>query len=343
MKKIHWICFCAGLLLCAAAAGCGIASPKDQEGRREFYAMDTYMTIRADGVGADKAAEEAERRIREIEKEFSVTDRSSAVARLNRDGAMKLDGKIKEVLSFSLSMAEETGGALDPAIYPLVRAWGWTTEQRRVPSDEEIRDLLLLTDWRQIRIDGNEARLAPGMAVDLGAVVKGYAGREAGLLLRERGVRSAILSLGGNIEAVGSRPDGSPWRVGLRNSNGEDHIGILQVRDAAVVTSGSYERTFTDEKGRRWHHILDPATGKSAESGLLSVTVIGKDGMYCDALSTALFVMGADRAADFWRSHHDFDMILLTEDGRILITDGAAPLFTVNEAHRAMPKEVLYP
>ena len=331
------------VLLCAAAAGCGLDSEKDREARREFYAMDTYMTIRADGAGADKAAEEAERRIREIEKKFSVTDQSSAMARLNRDGTVMLDGETGQVLSFSLAMAEETEGALDPAIYPLVRAWGWTTDQRRVPADEKIRELLPLTDWRQIRIDGDEARLAPGMAVDLGAVVKGYAGREAGRLLRERGIASAILSLGGNIEAVGNRPDGSPWRVGLRNPSGEDHIGILQVRDAAVVTSGSYERTFTDANGRRWHHILDPATGKSAASGLFSVTVIGKDGMYCDALSTALFVMGPDRAADFWRIHHDFDMILLTEDGRILMTEGAAPLFTVNEAHQDMPKEVLYP
>lgn len=342
MKKIQWICFCAGLLFCAALMGCAKSSETQAPSRREFFAMDTYMTITAYGAGADTAAEAAENRIKAIEKKFSVTDPDSAIARLNRNGAAELDGETGQVLSFSLAMAEETKGALDPAIYPLVCAWGWTTDQRRVPSPTEIAQLLPLTDWRKIRLDGNEAHLAPGMAIDLGAVVKGYAGREAGRLLRERGIHSAILSLGGNIEAVGSRPDGSPWRVGLQDPAGADHVGILEVRDAAVVTSGSYERYFIDHEGRRWHHILDPATGKSAESGLLSVTVTGRDGMVCDALSTALFVMGARRAEAFWRAHPDFDMILLTEDGRILLTEGADRNFIVNASHQHMPKEVFH-
>lgn len=339
---MKWRRFFLGVFLCALTVGCGGLEKNEKPVRREFYAMNTYMTIQAYGPQGKDAAEAAEQRIREIEKIFSVTDRSSAIAGLNRDGAAELDGEMKEVLSFSLAMAKETGGALDPAIYPLVRAWGWTTEERRVPSDEEIASLLPLVDWKKIEINDNEARLAPGMSIDLGAVVKGYAGREAGRLLRERGVHSAILSLGGNIEAVGSRPDGSPWQVGLQNPRGEDHIGILQVRDAAVVTSGGYERYFVDNEGRRWHHILDPATGKSAASGILSVTVIGKDGMVCDALSTALFIMGPERAEAFWQAHHDFDMILLTEDGRILLTEGADRIFTVNESHQQMPKEVFY-
>lgn len=339
---MKWLCVLLSVLVCAAAAGCGMAPGKDRAARREWYAMNTYMTLAAYGPQGKDAAEAAEKRIHEIEKKFSVTDWSSAIAGLNRDGAAELDGEMKEVLSFSLAMAKETGGALDPAIYPLVRAWGWTTEERRVPSDEEIASLLPLADWRKIEIKGQEARLAPGMAVDLGAVVKGYAGREAGRLLRERGIHSAILSLGGNIEAVGSRPDGSPWRVGLQDPAGADHVGILEVRDAAVVTSGSYERYFMDHQGRRWHHILDPATGKSAESGLLSVTVTGRDGMVCDALSTALFVMGARRAEAFWRAHPDFDMILLTEDGRILLTEGADRNFIVNASHQHMPKEVFH-
>lgn len=338
---MKWRCFFLCVFLCALTAGCGGTGGNEKAARREFYAMNTYMMIQAYGPQGEKAAEAAEQRIRQIERKFSVTDPGSTIAGLNRDGAAELDGEVKDVLSFSLSMARESGGALDPAIYPLVRAWGWTTEERRVPSDEEIAAFLPLTDWRKIQIDGEEARLAPGMALDLGAVVKGYAGREAGRLLRERGVHHAILSLGGNIEAVGSRPDGSPWRVGLRNPRGEDHIGILQVHDAAVVTSGGYERFFTDSQGRRWHHILDPATGKSAESGLLSVTVIGKDGMVCDALSTALFIMGPDRAADFWRARNDFDMILLTEDGRILLTEGADRQFTIHDGYKEMPREVI--
>ena len=293
MVKRLWplVVLCVFLL-----AGCG--GTEEKAHRRNFFAMDTYMTMTAyGGTEAEQGLALAERKIRALESALSVTETGSDVYRLNHreDGEVLLGKDAAEVLRAMLGVAADTGGALDPSICPVVTAWGFTSGQPHVPDAESLAESLKKTGWEKIRMEGNTAVLPEGMEIDLGAAGKGYAGREVGRLLRGAGVRSAILSLGGNIEAVGIKPDGSPWRVGLKAPDADGYAGMLSAEDEAVVTSGSYERYFTDEDGRRYHHILDPATGYPAENGLLSVTVIGKDGLLCDALSTALFVMGRCR------------------------------------------------
>lgn len=165
---------------------------------------------------------------------------------------------------------------------------------------------------------------------------KGYAGELAAELLREAGVSSALLDLGGNIQAVGTRPDGTKWRIGLRNPYGEGTIGTLEIADCAVITSGNYERYFEGDDGQVYGHILNPDTGYPADSGLASVTVVTPEGKRGDALSTALFVMGEEGAKTYWQEHPDFDMILITEDGRILITEGIAENFSLAASFSGM-------
>ena len=139
--------------------------------------------------------------------------------------------------------------------------------------------------------------------------------------MRAHGVTSALLNLGGNVQTIGSKPDGSAWRVAVRDPLNETaYAGVAEVRDKAAVTSGGYERCFTADDGQTYWHIMDPATGRPARSGLLSATVIADDGALCDALSTALFVMGAEQAERFWRNYQNFDMVLLTEDGEAIVT-----------------------
>lgn len=169
------------------------------------------------------------------------------------------------------------------------------------------------------------------MELDLGAVGKGYAGDLVAETLEDYDIESAILSLGGNIQAVGSRPDGSNWRIGIRAPWEDGHLGVLRISDAAVVTSGGYENYFEDEDGNIYWHILDPSTGRPAESGVQSVTIVGDEGRMCDALSTALFVMGAQGAEDYWKANGGFDMIIVTDDGEILITEGIAGDFTLSD------------
>ena len=228
-------------------------------------------------------------------------------------------------------MAQRTGGALDPTIYPVLTAWGFTTDSKQVPSQQQIAQLLEQVGYDRIQINGSELTVPDGMELDLGAVGKGYTADLVTEILRRHGVTSALISLGGNIQAIGSRPDGSDWRLGIRAPWESGNLGVLTVSDAAVVTSGGYENYFEDGQGNLYWHILDPSTGYPADSGLQSVTIVGREGKMCDALSTALFVMGAQSAEQYWRENGGCEMLLVTDSGEILITEGIAENFTLNE------------
>ena len=181
-----------------------------------------------------------------------------------------------QLISFALEMAQKTGGALEPTIYPVLTAWGFTTGSKQVPPEEQIARLLQNVDYSRIQLDGTDLTVPSGMDLDLGAVGKGYAADLVTEVLKEHGVESGLISLGGNIQAIGSRPEGGDWRIGIRAPWEEGNLGVLEMSNAAVVTSGGYENYFEDEAGNIYWHILDPATGYPANSGLQSVTVIGE-------------------------------------------------------------------
>lgn len=325
MKRVWIWALCLALLL----GGCGgSGAARSEDVSRELFAMDTYMTLRA--FGADAAVlESAEALIREIEAELSVTTESSAVYQLNETGAARFSSEAAELARRALALCAETNGALDLTVYPVVRAWGFTTGEHRVPERGELDALCAKVDHRQVQVaDDGTVTLPEGFEMDLGAVTKGWLGERLCAYLRERGVESALLDLGGNVQTLGGKPDGSAWRVGVRDPDGEGLLGVVEVRDEAVVTSGGYERYFTDEDGTVYWHVLDPSTGMPARNGLISVTVVGAEGLRCDGLSTALFVLGQERAAAFWRASGDFEMLLVTEDGRLLLTPGLAARFT---------------
>ena len=321
------------LLLLTALSGCGRTNLEAQEAENGFFAMNTYMTFTAYGEGAEDALADARVRVEEVEALWSVTDEGSEIYRANHSGGepVNVSEETAELVSLALEMAEKTEGALEPTIYPVLRAWGFSTDTKQVPSREEIDALLEDVGHEKITLDGTLLTVPEGMELDLGAVGKGYAGDLAAEAVRARGIECAILSLGGNIQAVGSRPDGTDWRVGLRSPWEDGTLGVLRVSDQAVVTSGGYENYFEDEDGNVYWHILDPETGYPAKSGLSSVTIICPLGRMGDALSTALFVMGPQKAEEYWRENGDFEMILVTEEGEILITEGVADHFTLSE------------
>ena len=322
VKKISL--FIAAALVAASLCACG---PSDGF-TADFFAMDTYMSVKtcgADGTGTVR--NEAKR----LEALFSVTDEESEIGTLNAEGRVEASDETLELIGKALEISEMTDGALDITVYPAVRTWGFTTDEYAVPSPGELEELRGRIDYSKIQIKDGVVTVPDGFEVDLGAVAKGYLGDRVSGILKSAGITSAIADLGGNITAVGSRPDGSPWRVAIRDPNGEDQIGVVEVIDKNVVTSGGYERYFTDENGVKRFHIIDPATAEPADGGLLSATVIGEDGTLCDGLSTAIFVMGAEKAADLWRRVGGFEMILLTERGEALVTDGIAESFSLAE------------
>ena len=322
------------LLLAGILTGCSASAEEMQQPvERSLFAMNTYMTFTAYGEDAQAALQEAEECIQQVEGLWSVTYENSEIYQANHSGGqpVTVSEETAEIISFALELAQRTGGALDPTIYPVLTAWGFTTDSKQVPSQQQIAQLLEQVGYDRIQINGTELTVPDGMELDLGAVGKGYTADLVTEILRRHGVTSALISLGGNIQAIGSRPDGSDWRLGIRAPWESGNLGVLAVSDAAVVTSGGYENYFDDEQGNIYWHILDPSTGYPADSGLQSVTIVGREGKMCDALSTALFVMGAQSAEQYWRENGGFEMLLVTDSGEILITEGIAEDFTLNE------------
>ena len=318
----------AGLAAAVLLGGCAQRTAEPASG--QIFAMDTIMSMDVYGEDGEEALARAEETIYRLEDLWAVTDENSEIWALNHSGGawVDLSQETADLLSQALELCALTDGALDLTAYSAVQAWGFTTGEYRVPSREELAGLAERIG------DGLRARLPENMELDLGAVAKGYTGTYLAEQLRQAGVTSAILRLGGNIQAVGTRPDGNPWRVAIQDpdSQQEATLGVVEVSDQAVITSGGYQRYF-EADGETYWHIMDPDTAAPARSGLTSVTVIGADGTVCDALSTALFVMGPEEAADFWRAHPELgvELILVLEDGAVQITQGLEETFTLSQ------------
>ena len=344
-------------LLLLLLPGCGApVDPDEAQESIQVLAMDTAMLITTYGERSPAAAYACEDTIRDLEAKLSRTDPDSEVSRLNAAGgeAVEVGEDLYFLLHEATCLSAETAGAFDPTVAPVVSAWGFAGgEEYRVPSQEELDQLLERVDYNAVydryftHPDPPRAAIGPGQAIDLGGVAKGYAADKIVEVLREYEVPRANISLGGNILAWGDRPDGTPWRVGIQDPARTDEqnafAGVLNLTDSFAVTSGGYQRYF-EENGKTYHHIIDPATGYPADSGLTSVTVVASagpqtyyNGSMCDAFSTAFFVMGEEEALDFWRSHRTtgsaaFELVLITEDGRVVVTEGLTDRFTLDES-----------
>lgn len=292
-------------LVLAAALLCG-CSFFEREVSQDFWAMDTYMNVKLWGDGAEEAAAELQQMINELSTTWSAASERSLLGMLNAGVDVTLTPEQQEILNRAEELSAWTGGAFNPKMRSVSRAWGFYNQAYRVPTAEAVASALQEQQW------------------DLGAVMKGYAGQQAAEYLKTTSVERGILSLGGNIQTYGQKENGEPWRIAIQNPNGGDALGTLSVYGTmSVVTSGSYQRCFSVD-GVNYHHILDPKTGYPADSGLVSVTVICDDGMIADALSTALFVMGLEQGSRFWREEGGFEAVFVLMDGSIYATAGAA-------------------
>ena len=336
MKKYFISAMLSALLF---LTGCSAeSSPEPVQGT--FFAMDTVMDFTI--YGESGLIDQSESLIASLESLVSVTDTGSELYAINQTGSGTLTGKASSLMEQALEICRRTDGALDLSIYPIVRAWGFTTGSYQVPDEAEIQALLPLVDYRKIQYDAadGDVTLPVGMKIDLGSVAKGYAGQLVAQMLREHGVQSALLNLGGNVQTVGAKPDGSPWQIGIKDPQGEDAMMVLSVEDQAVVTSGGYERYF-EQDGQTYWHIMDPSTGHPADSGLISVTIVGDEGVVCDGLSTALFVMGLEKAADLWAQSCDFEAVFVTASGEVYITEGLRDRFALTEQYADTPVSVI--
>lgn len=340
------ICVAFVMTGCAAEKSGVTLSADNVKHSCDVFAMDTYMSLTAYGDNAETALELASKEIYRLESVLSVTLDGSDTAAINESHGepVTVSGDTLDIINTGLKYGALTNGALDITIYPVLKEWGFTTGNYRIPSADTLAELLNSVDHTRVQTTGDTVTIGEDQQIDLGALAKGYTSDRMMKVLSENGVTSAIVSLGGNVQALGNKPDGSMWTVAVVDPFSPDtDMCTLKISDEAVITSGNYERYFIGDDGRSYFHIIDSADGYPAENGLVSVTVIGGSGIMCDALSTALFVMGTEKAIDFYSSMQGstdvpFDLILVTEDGRMLYTQGIADDFTNLSS---MPAEVI--
>lgn len=291
-----------------------------------FTAMNTYMTVKSYGKNAAAANALVKEEVERLEGILSTTIEGSDLYKINNsDGDEEAEIPVRAETAYLIQRGAEfykmTGGAFNPALYPVIREWGFTTGEYKVPSDERIRELLQNTDFSSVVECPQSITRPAGLQLDFGAIGKGYAGDRAVEILQDAGIKSALLDFGGNIQVLGTKPDGSDWTVGVKNPWGGEPVAAVKLHDACMITSGGYERFFTGQDGKKYIHIFDSTTGRPVENDLESVTIICREGIYGDALSTSLFVMGLDKAIEFWKSRNrDFDFIILTKDKGIVYT-----------------------
>ncbi len=329
MKKLG-VLLALGLMLLSGCSRQQTDKAAEESQSVDLFAMDTTMTLTAYGSNASDALDAASTEINRLDALFSISSESGDIYALNRDHSAALHEDTQALLERALEVSDSTDGIFDCTIKPVMDAWGFTTENYRVPSADELQQLLAHVDYKQVQQNGSAVSIPADVQVDLGGIAKGYTSDRIMQVFSDNGVTSGIVSLGGNVQALGCKPDGSKWRVAVQDPNDEsENFAVVEIEDEAVITSGGYQRYFEDN-GQTYHHIIDPRTGTPADSGVVSSTIISHDGTLADGLSTSLFIMGVDDALDYWRAHSDeFDAILMDKDGKVYVTKGIADRCTM--------------
>ena len=307
------------------SSGCSLESKYDCE----FFAMDTVMTINAYGSKSESAVKAAQNEINRLDRLLSVQNENSEIFKLNQSKKMTVSEDTLTLITRSNEIYTLTDGAFDISCEPLIREWGFYSGlENKVPSQKAIETALEGVGAEHIKIKDSTVTLDDNTSLDLGGIAKGYASHKAAEILKDNGVTSALMSLGGNVRAVGSKPDGESWSVAVTDpDDNSKSIGTLKISDKAVVTSGGYQRYF-EENGQTYHHIIDTKTGYPADSGLKSVTIVSDDDALADALSTALFVMGLEKSGKFYSENSSlFGAVFITDKSEIYVTDNLKDSF----------------
>jgi len=290
-----------------------------------MFAMDTTLEITLQGRGnrAKTDVKEAYALVKEIESKTSRFLPQSDVSKINRMAGIspvKVSSETLYIIERSIHYSEITNGALDITIAPVMKLWGFYDGKYRVPKETEISIAKKMVNWKKIVVNEKEGTVMlaeKGMEIDLGAVAKGYAVDAVVNKLRSRGVKHGLVNFGGTIGTIGLRTDRKKWVIGIRNPRGEatSLLGEIELVDGFVASSGDYERFFT-KNGKRYFHIFDPSTGHNPE-GTMSTTVVGKNGLECDALSTALIVLGKEKGISLVERIPNLSCILVDNNGRV--------------------------
>jgi len=302
---------------------------KQQPIIKEYYSLGTIIQFKVYGNKALQAIDKAINKINDIDDKMSVFKGNSELSKINYNagkGATKVGKDTYLVIKKAVEYSALSGGAFDPTIRPVVGLWGIHTDHTRIPNKDEIHDKIKLVNYKDIILNEKDSSVMlknEQQELDLGGIAKGFAADEVRNIFQKTKIENAIIDLGGNIFAMGSKIDGTPWNIGIQNpikSRGE-FVGIIGVTNKSVVTSGNYERYFASD-GKRYHHLIDPLTGNPSVSGIISATIISDHSIDGDALSTCAFIMGVDTGMTLIESMKGVDAIFITENKMIYATSG---------------------
>ena len=331
-KRILIVALCLMLLLPLAACG------ETQMSQRQVFAMDTIMTLTAYGKRAEYGLNAAQSVIQSMNDALDPDLETSTTYAINhaQGGNVSISGQVNKMLSTAYTVYKQSGGALDLTIYPVIVRWGFDSGRYYVPTDEELWvdlshkgfDKMVLTNFPS---SGSYAVSFPvGTQLSFASVAKGCAAENAISAMRNAGVTSGIISLGGNVQTLGLKPDGTNWAVAVADPNNPtNYVGVLSVGEAAIVTSGTYQRYFTQD-GKTYHHLINPESGRPINNTLKSATIVCEDGTLADCLSTVMFVLGQSKAINYWRVYGGFDMILINNENEVICTKGLIEKFTLS-------------
>jgi len=304
-------------------------------------AMGTVMTHRVFGEYAEECLAAVCEEVRHLEGLLSRFLSESEISRINRSAGIESEPvsfSTYQVLAKAVEFSRNCPGRFDVTIAPLVALWHIARETLAQPPESAIQQALPLVDYRALVLDPGQMTAGlrhAGQSIDLGGIGKGYAGDRILEVFKQYGVLSAYSNLGGNVVTFGAKPDGTPWRVGIQHPRLADRlIGSVAVSGKAVVTSGDYQRGFTDRHGMSHHHLLSPATGHPARSGLVSVSIVSGSSTVADALATAVFVAGMAQGLELLRGFPHAEAILVDNDLRVFVTRGLQNHFQPDDGIR---------
>ena len=326
------LCLGAALLLVLGAYGLFRFAQGTQPYELTAFSMGSYVRQTIWGPRRERAAPEAANALTGLENLISWR-REGDVSRLNQQAGQEpvsISPRTQGLLQELLELCRKSEGAFDITLGPVTRLWDFDSSPH-LPKEEDLAQALALTGWQDVELEGDRARLArPDMALDLGAAGKGAACDEALTIYRELGVNGAVIAVGGSIGLYGKKPDGLPFRVSVRDPEGEGSLGVLELEGGFVSTSGSYEKFFQQD-GKTYCHLLDPRTGYPAEGGLVSVTVWHPEsGALSDGLATACFVLGLQDSLALLREYNA-QAIFVDQDGLVTVTEGLADCFSLEK------------
>ena len=285
---------------------------------KQIFAMDTYCSLEI--KGNDDVLNEMQELILRYDEKYDAHDETSEISVMNQKGIVT-DAETVAIIKKLAKLSKDTDGTFDFTMKRLSDAWGFNTDTARVP--ENIDFSLFGAEKLEIKDD---TVYLNGVHLDFGGVMKGYVTDLLSNMLREQDVDEAVLNLGGNVYARGKH------KIGIKDPVSNGVALSVEVSDKAVITSGIYQRNFTDKNGNLWHHILNPKTGYPADSGLISVTVIGDNATECDVLSTAFLVMGKEKAIE---KSKNFDVeLILIEEGRLYYSKGLEQVIEVFDNYK---------